>query len=178
MPIFDNVAKVIAVPGDPGGGGCATIVGGVTLVLIFGAVMVVVRACVGDNTAVKVQNQPVKVTVPQQQPPIQRPIVQPNLPPAPPAAPQPRTIFVPLGPHQYPTPDPMPTFLGGEANSGEMMFAWGSRRWFLSPEPNKPYHYLCVVNGNLNWCWPDPPNDLAHECSRSSDGEKGWCWER
>lgn len=104
---------------------------------------------------------------------------QPEMPiphpqrPLQPQRPVPQSRFAPVVSNQNPSPNPPPVFAGRHPTNGDFLYNWGGRQWII-PQNNRPYRYLCVVNGGLNVCWPNPPNQAAVPC-RSND-VPGWCW--
>lgn len=163
MAVFDNVDKVIVIPGGaPSGDGCLQSLGGILEVIILMAFIGIgIDSCGKKNvpaSGVPLQSRP---TPPQQTP---APAVMPTI------------RFAPVGSQQFPSPAPMPAYLGREPTNGLQVFGWAGRRWFLSPPPPGHYAYLCV-NGGLSWCWRNPPNFRATACVRRGDGAQGWCWK-
>jgi hypothetical protein len=90
-----------------------------------------------------------------------------------PQSPQPPQMrFAPV---LLPNLSPPPSYLGRHPTNGDLIFDWGGRRWLL-PDIHKPYRYYCVVAGQLQWCWPNPPNPSAVACRHEIDKTQGWCW--
>lgn len=139
----------------PVGGGVSG--GWVRWVGIFGFVILATMYFFPGNPRVQIPENPS----------VQKPI-QPQAPP------QPKQQFAPVG--QYPNPSPAPNYLGRHPTNGDLIFGWGGRRWILS-DVHKPYRYHCVVAGQLQWCWPNPPNTSAIPCRRKTDNMQGWCWK-
>ena len=183
MPIFDDVEKVIVVPGEGGGEwGCGTIMGGFALLVLFAIVGHIIMWAVGSP-------KPPPQTATGTLAPISRPFreaarhttngeIVPHTPyGSAPSVPVPRQriIFVPNGlVPPYPRPFPGPQLLG--TLNGRWVFDWGGRHWLLPPPPRRPYADLCAPGGMLRWCWINPPNAMARPCIRNGDRRAGWCW--
>ena len=159
MPVFDNVDKVIVVPGESADG-CGSVIAGLfgflIWVVIIGAMIESCSHRPSAPTPSRTESQKQKQSAPLQKPSA------------------PKVTFIPLGPRTRPTASPSPVFLG-RTREGALVFGWAQRRWFLHPPPRNPYRYLCVVNRRLDWCWQNPPRPDMRPCTRKSDGVRGWC---
>ena len=159
MPVFDNVDKVIVVPGDGGGGGggCLSVIVGIVGFVFFMALIT------GGLKTSSPQLQPT------QSPTVQR---RPDAPPTRTPQPVQVTRFQPLEPDQYsrPVPTPVRTHYWPDFE----VWQWAGRSWRLPHPPEVKYRYLCNVNG-LRWCWHNPPNPVARPCT--NNGVNGWCWQ-
>ncbi len=165
--------KRVTVPTPPTRGTRSSSPGGA--VFVFGLICLGVLAiAIGANQA------------PSNNPAPPPPSVQPQVnsrSPAPPQPPQPKQIsvakFLPLV-LTYPRPGPPIT--RSQYWPDFEVWQWGGRSFRLRHAPTKPdgatrpYIYLCVVNGGLDWCWPNPPIANARDCTNNT-GIKGWCWQ-
>jgi hypothetical protein len=160
MPVFDDVDKVIVVPGESGGDGCGGCIGNIIgLFVLVGIIAIATRACEKDKAQVSTRTPSV-----QSQTHSPRPV------------PQRRQVsvqrFVPLGVRRYPEVRPPLIAYWPEFS----VVRWQGRNVRIRHKPNIPYAYLCVVNGWLTWCWPRPPNQMARPCTNIG-GQQGWCWQ-
>jgi len=150
MPSWHNVKKVIIIPDSDEPDGCTSTF--VRLIGFFALAGLVLYGCPRQSS---VQQAP---TTAKEQP-VQR---------------SPQMQFAPVL-EQYQRPYPLPMIIGRHPTNGDLIFNWEGRRWVI-PDAHKPYRYLCVVNGMLKMCWPEPPNPTATPCTRNSDNLRGWCW--